>query len=413
MNAHNEFLLDQKQEFQVTCPFCSVGCRYKIRKGMNDVIFSQRTQDVIDFDYENPINAGALCPRGHFSYELMSHPSRLSRSYYQSQGTLTPEIPERIFQYLISEIKGKSSQAPISILINPLISLHDIRALLDFATNNRIETVDFIAPIDRPLFRAMLDNPYSYRKCDDPRVLKNLNYILSVGDVFTKHPVLSRHVLQAKYAFRKNALFNINPVASRTSWFANIYFENSLYTEPLYLAYLFKKIYKEKKNDFPQEEYKLLENMIHEKLDSIIEKGITLENQKYLDFIAEFLTSDAKSAILYSTHHYNVLGSYISGILCAALSSMTSSYLIPLYVDGNFNALEDLARDVYPDLKLGQKAMLHHNIKHPSQYAWAVGWNPATYIPGALNFSDSMKWIISSQYFYKHLKSRGRSRARC
>jgi predicted molibdopterin-dependent oxidoreductase YjgC len=396
MNTQNEFSLDQKQEFQVTCPFCSVGCRYKIRKGMDEVIFSQRTRDVIDFDYENPINEGALCPRGHFSYELMSHPRRLSRSYYRTNGKLTPEISEIIFQKLISEIKGKSSKTPLTILINPLISLHDIRALLDFATNNKIDSIDFVAPIDRSLFRAMLNNPYSYRKCDDPRVLKNLNYILSVGDVFTKHPVLSRHVLQAKYLFRQNALFNINPVPSRTSWFANIYFENALYTEPLYLGYLFKKIYEKKKKEFPQEEFKILEDLIHEKFDRLIEEWITPENQRYLDYIVKFLASDSKSAILYSTHPYNVLGSYISGMICTALSSLTSSYLIPLYADGNFNAIEDLARDVYPHLNLGRKPMLHHTIEHPAHYAWAVGWNPVTYIPGSLKYSEKMNWIISS-----------------
>jgi hypothetical protein len=40
--------------------------------------------------------------------------------------------------------------------------------------------------------------------------------------------------------------------------------------------------------------------------------------------------------------------------------------------------------------------MLYHLIEHPSQYSWAVGWNPATYIPGLSNFSDKMEWIISS-----------------
>ncbi|MCK5453511.1 MAG: hypothetical protein KAJ16_04070 [Calditrichia bacterium] len=396
MNRQNDILLDQKQEFQVTCPFCSVGCRYKIRKGMDEVIFSQKTRDVIDFDYENPINEGALCPRGHFSYELMSHPRRLSRSYYNKDGILTPEIPEIIFQNIISEIKGNSSQDPVSILINPLISLHDIRALLDFATDNKIDSIDFIAPTDRPLFRAMLSNPFSYRKCDDPRILKNLNYILSVGDVFTKHPVLSRHILQAKYAFRQNALFNINPVSSRTSWFANIYFENAPYTEPLYLAYLFLKIYEKKKKEFPQHEFKLLENMIRDKFDQVIEESITPENQRYLDYIVEFFSSDTKAAIFYSTHHYNVLSSYISGIICAALSSLTSSYLIPLYADGNFNTIEDLARDIYPHLNLGNKPMLHNTVHHPSSYAWAVGWNPATYVPGTLNYPEQMQWIISS-----------------
>ena len=118
MNAHSEIIVNPKKEFQVTCPFCSVGCRYKILKGHDEVIFSQKTQDVIDFDYQNPINEGALCPRGHFSFELLSHPKRLNRSYHKSNGKLTPEIPEMIFQNLMSEGQKKSGKLTLSILMN-------------------------------------------------------------------------------------------------------------------------------------------------------------------------------------------------------------------------------------------------------------------------------------------------------
>jgi len=396
MNTQSEINLNQKQEYQVTCPFCSVGCRYKILKGRDEVIFSQNTRDVIDFDYQNPINQGALCPRGHFSYELLSHPKRLNRSCYKSNGKLKPEIPEIIFQNLLSDVQRKTGKLPLSIFFNPLISLHDTRALLDFANNNKIQAIDFIAPVDRPLFRAILENPFPYRKCDDPRILSTLNYILTVGDIFTKHPVLSRHILKAKYAFRQNALFNINPITSRTSWFSNIFLENLPHTEPIYLAYLYTEIYKTVKKDFPQEEFKNLADMVSDHFEPFIEKFISPEDKEYLKYIVEFLLSDKKSAILYSTHHYNVLGSFISGFLCSALSSLTSSYLIPLYGDGNFNALENLASDIYPQLQLGRKSLLYHLMQNPSSYAWAVDWNPLTYLPGSVDFPAKIKWIVSS-----------------
>ncbi|OPX34718.1 hypothetical protein B1H10_02965 [candidate division KSB1 bacterium 4484_188] len=209
-----------KQEFRVTCPFCAVGCRFKILKGENEVVFSQRTTDNIDFDYENDINEGALCPRGHFAYELLSHPKRLGRAFYKKNGKLTPEIPEIIFQKVVADLKKQKAANPLAILFDPMLSLHDIRALLEFARNNKITTVDFVAPTDWHLFHAMVETPFTHRQCRNSRALKNLNSVLAIGDLFTKEPVLSRHLLKAKYAFRANQFNVINPFPTRTSWFA-------------------------------------------------------------------------------------------------------------------------------------------------------------------------------------------------
>jgi hypothetical protein len=242
----------------------------------------------------------------------------------------------------------------------------------------------------------MIDNPFEYPKCDDPRILKNLNYSLCIGDVFSKHPVLSRHLLKAKYAFRQNALFCINPVSSRTSWFANIPLENIPHTEPLYLAYLFQKIYSTQKNDPQKEELQILNQLVSDHLNSLITAVISADKKRYLDYIAEFLLSPKKSAIFFSTHHYNLFGSYISALLCAGISFMTKSYFIPLYSDGNFNAIEQFSKEVYPNLFLGRKPMLHSVLNQPFNYLFAVGWNPLTYFPGNIEFPKNSKWIISS-----------------
>jgi hypothetical protein len=168
------------------------------------------------------------------------------------------------------------------------------------------------------------------------------------------------------------------------------------HTEAIYLAYLFLEIYQKVRNDAPRENFQNLESLLKEQFDPVFEKTINPEHKQYLNYIVEFLTSDKKSAIIYSTHHYNVPGSFISGIICAALSSLTSSYLIPLYADGNFNAIEDLARDIYPDLQLGGKPLLYDITQEAAGYVWAVGWNPSSYIPGTLKFPAHQKWIISS-----------------
>ncbi len=396
MNTPQIFDSPVKREHQVTCPFCSIGCRFKILKGFDDVMFSSRSQDVIDFDYENPVNQGALCPRGHFAYELLSHPIRIGRAYYRGNGKLEPEVPELIFQNIVENLKKKKTKSPLALLINPMISLHDIRALLDFAQNNNIEAVDFVAPLDRHLFRAQIEIPFSHNRCDNSRMLKDLTYTFSVGDIFTKQPILSKHLLKAKYAFRKNALYCLNPIPSRTSWFANINLENNPHTEPLYLGYLFNKIAELKKDEVSDPNLTILRKIYKDKIEPNLSYYLKPDVSDRLDTIAQALASTSKSAIFYSTHHYNVLGSYISGIFCSAISALTGGYFIPLYSDGNFNAIEDLSVNIYPSLKIGRKPMLYLTTVNPYQYVLAAGWNPKTYIPGNIQFPDQTRWIISS-----------------
>lgn len=385
-----------KQDFQVTCPFCAVGCQFNILKGMDEVVFSRNTQDNIDFDYKNPVNEGALCPRGHFSYELLSHPKRLGRAFYKDNGLLTPEIPEMIFQKFVTGIDPNQKRNPIAILFDPMISLHDIRALLDFAKNDNIKMIDFISPTDRHLFRGMLDNPFIIKPLHDIRLLRKINFSLCIGDIFTKQPVLSRHLLQAKYAFRKNALFSINTISSRTSWFANRLIENSPHLEPLHLFYLFKQIYKNKRTDTRDEALTYIYDLIKATLDPIITTYLHPSETETLDSIAQTLNIQQNSAIYYSPHHYSAATGYLIGILAAGISQMIDGYFIPLYTDSNLYALEDLSTQVYQDLKIGKQPILFQLMKNKFQFLFAAGWNPETAIPGNFSIPQDTKLIISS-----------------
>jgi len=385
-----------KQEFQVTCPFCSVGCRFKILKGLDEVMFSERTQDTIDFDQANPANEGALCPRGHFAYELLSHPQRLGRAYYKTNGQLKPEIAEIIFHKIVADMKSGKSTDPLAILVDPMLSLHDIRALLDFALNNGIKSIDFISPRDRHLFRALLNTPFSYKKLDDIRTVHYLTNILCIGDVFTKQPVLSRPILKAKYAFRKNALYTINSLPTRTSWFSNLHVSHEPHMEPLLLLYLFIQIYESMEEQKTDEELVRFRNFIWENMEVAFDKYITVSQQESLKKIASALGTPQKSAIFYSTHLYNAAGGFLSGLACSAISVLTDNYFIPLYSDGNMNAAEELSKELYKSLNIGRRSLMHEILHKPYQYIFAAGWNPGKVIPGNLAWPNSTRWLISS-----------------
>ncbi|HFE62804.1 MAG TPA: hypothetical protein ENK14_00110 [Caldithrix sp.] len=385
-----------KQEFRVTCPFCAVGCRFKILKGENEVVFSQRTTDNIDFDYENDINEGALCPRGHFAYELLSHPKRLGRAFYKKNGKLTPEIPEIIFQKVVADLKKQKAANPLAILFDPMLSLHDIRALLEFARNNKITTVDFVAPTDWHLFHAMVETPFTHRQCRNSRALKNLNSVLAIGDLFTKEPVLSRHLLKAKYAFRANQFNVINPFPTRTSWFADTSIVNSPHSEPLLLTFLFHVIFKKIKLEEQNSELSWLDSFIEEKFRPAFETLLNDAEKQSVIKIADHILNARNAAIFYSTHLYNSAGSYISALVGSAISAATNCYFIPLYTDGNLSAVEDLASNIFPELQIGRLPTLQRILAGKYRYLWAAGWNPATAIPGRVNWPGQSDWIVSS-----------------
>ena len=385
-----------KQEFEVTCPFCSVGCRFKILKGTNDVVFSKNTRDNLDYHYKQPINEGGLCPRGHFSYELLFHPKRMARGFYKYNGKLIPEIPEIIFRNIISELEVNEKKQPLAILFDPMISLHDIRALLDFASNNKVTSIDFISPVDRHLFRAMINNPFEILPLHDVRLLQKINYSLCIGDIFTKQPVLSRHLLKSKYALRKNALFSINTISSRTSWFANCHIENLPHTEPIHLFYLFKVIYENKQSDSKSNLFAILYKILKSSVEPIFQSFLRADDFDALSTIANSLLSNQNSAIFYSPNYSNAAGGYLTAILSAAIAQMINAYYVPLYTDSNLNALEDLTTQIFPHLQIGKKPILHKIIKKNFRYLFALGWNPETILPGNSGFPIDTKLIISS-----------------
>lgn len=385
-----------KHEFTVTCPFCAVGCRFKILKGNDGVVFSDKNVDEIDFACQEFNNEGSICPRGHFAFELLSHPKRLGRAFYRSNGKLTASIPEIIFQKIADDLKSSNPEYPLAMLIDPWMSLHDIRALLEFALDQKIGAIDIVMPADRHLFRSLIQNPFNYRKIDDSRLLKNLNHIICLGDVFTKQPVLSRFLLKAKYAFRNNSFYTLNPVPSRTSWFSDIHVNHLPHQEPVYLFYLLNRLLTGKQNRKLNDSLNWLQEFIQNHLRDVFEKYLSPDHKLQLDHIATSFEDHKESAIVYSTHLYNAAGGYLTGIAGSAISELTNSFFIPLYTDGNLTALEEFAQGAFQRLRLGQNPTLFNVMQKKFAYIFAAGWNPKTAYPGQLPWPEESRWIISS-----------------
>jgi formate dehydrogenase major subunit len=61
------------------CPYCAVGCGQLVHHAGGRLIS-------IEGDPESPVSRGRLCPKGAASFELLTHPGRLSKVRYRRPG---------------------------------------------------------------------------------------------------------------------------------------------------------------------------------------------------------------------------------------------------------------------------------------------------------------------------------------
>jgi formate dehydrogenase major subunit len=67
---------DGAQVTQSVCPYCAVGC--------GQLVFHKEGKLVsIEGDPESPISRGRLCPKGSNTFELHTHPNRLTKVKYR------------------------------------------------------------------------------------------------------------------------------------------------------------------------------------------------------------------------------------------------------------------------------------------------------------------------------------------
>jgi formate dehydrogenase major subunit len=80
MSAHTRNLRPKTADAEVArsiCPYCGVGC--------GQLVYHQNGKLIsIEGDPDSPISRGRLCPKGADTYELHTHPGRLSKVKYRA-----------------------------------------------------------------------------------------------------------------------------------------------------------------------------------------------------------------------------------------------------------------------------------------------------------------------------------------
>jgi NADH dehydrogenase/NADH:ubiquinone oxidoreductase subunit G len=208
------------------CLFCSLGCGVAFRTS-NDLVTA------IDYDKENPVNFGSLCPRGYYNFELINHPQRLM---YPQIGKNKVSWDEAI-SFAKKEL-NKFDPGSMGIALSSNSSNED--AYMAGLTAKELGIKNVLTSGDAADTEAYEGNKWQVEGAAIGNIdgIGSSESLLIIGDILTRSPVLSKRINQVKYGKRGNQVIVIDPNVSHTSWFATIHLKNKPGTEAILMAAL-------------------------------------------------------------------------------------------------------------------------------------------------------------------------------
>jgi len=222
---------------KTTCLFCSLGCGVVFRTSAGQIT-------AIDYDRENPINLGSLCPRGYYNLELINHPQRLT----QPQIGKTIVTWDEAISFAKMELK-KFDPSSIGIALSSMASNEDAYTACLMANLMGIKKISSVGdPAD---IEALDGNRWSVENSflENVESIGDRDALLIIGDILTRSPVLSRRINKVKYGKRGNQVIVIDPNISHTTWFATTHLQNRPGTEALLMAAILKVLAEENKRE--------------------------------------------------------------------------------------------------------------------------------------------------------------------
>lgn len=81
-----------------TCPYCGTGCTFYLNVEGNEIIS-------VTPNNENAVNEGKLCLKGHFGFDFVHHPDRLTTPLIKKDGKLVEATWEEAISLVASKLK--------------------------------------------------------------------------------------------------------------------------------------------------------------------------------------------------------------------------------------------------------------------------------------------------------------------
>jgi predicted molibdopterin-dependent oxidoreductase YjgC len=219
--------------------FCSLGCGLLIRTEGGRPVGT-------DYDIENPVNRGSLCPRGQYVLELLNSPERIPNPMVRLNRLVLGADPAEALKILSLRLKAvvnKHGPDSVGIVIgserlNEEIYLtHRISKKLGFKNIAvAFSSEDYLSLHGEHIRTSFREHAETPSELSDP------DSFLIIGDILTRSPVISQKINAVKYKNRDNKIIVIDPVRSRTSWFATSHLKLVPGTESLLLAGMIKAL---------------------------------------------------------------------------------------------------------------------------------------------------------------------------
>lgn len=190
----------------------------------------------IEYDKENPVNRGSLCPRGHYNLEMLNHPGRLTRPKIGKR----PVSWDEAINFIKQELKLFSKEE-IGITLSCLASNEDAQAVAKLARSIGTKNVCAAGyPADLEAYQGARYE-VSGAQVASLSDVENAEALLIVGDLLNRAPVLSRRINRVKYGKKGNKIIVIDPNKTHTSWFATEHLQIRPGTEAAVLAAMLEK----------------------------------------------------------------------------------------------------------------------------------------------------------------------------
>ncbi|MFH1825697.1 MAG: molybdopterin-dependent oxidoreductase [bacterium] len=208
------------------CLFCSLGCSVAFKTAGDQVM-------AIDYDRDNPVNGGALCPRGHYNFELLNHPARLTKPQIGSRQVSWAEA----LTHLGHKLKEFNPDS-VGIVISGNSSNEDAYIAAKLAKVLGIKNI--VAAVDPADLEAYQGEKSQVEGAGLASLedLDNSEALLIIGDILTRSPVLAKRINKVKYGKRGNQIIVVDPNKTHTAWFATQHLRNKPGTEAMLLSAL-------------------------------------------------------------------------------------------------------------------------------------------------------------------------------
>ncbi|MDD3977135.1 MAG: molybdopterin-dependent oxidoreductase [Methanomicrobium sp.] len=161
------------------CPFCGTGCSFNL------VVKDGMVSGTAPFQ-RSPVCDGKTCQKGHYAYELVNSPSRLTKPMIKKGDELVEVSLDEALGF-IAEKLGSYKENDFAVIVSANATNEDIIALEKLA-KNVLKTEKFTSPAAIGI-DASAGTIAEIAKAD---------CILVVGNLLESHPLVARRVANAK-----------------------------------------------------------------------------------------------------------------------------------------------------------------------------------------------------------------------